>query len=134
MKVIVDANILFAALVKEGKTIEILLNPYFTIYAPEFLFEEFEKYKNEILRKTHRTQEAFTEIFEILKEIITIIPKEEYENKTKIAKEISPDPNDADYFALAFELNCVIWSNDKDLKNQNSIKVYSTQDMLELLE
>ena len=40
MKFIVDANILFAALIKEGKTAELLLNPSFTLYAPDFLCQE----------------------------------------------------------------------------------------------
>ena len=54
MNLVIDANILFASLIKEGKTIELLLNPFFNLYAPEFLFEEFVKYKKEILLKTHR--------------------------------------------------------------------------------
>jgi predicted nucleic acid-binding protein len=33
------------------------------------------------------------------------------------AREICPDENDGDYFAVALELNCAIWSNDKKLKD-----------------
>ena len=55
MNLVIDANILFSALIKAGKTIEILLNPGFNFYAPEFLLEEFQKYRDEILIKTHRS-------------------------------------------------------------------------------
>ena len=134
MNLITDANVLFAALIKEGKTIEILLNPFFNFYAPEFLFEEFEKYKDEILRKTHRNESQFSEILEVLKNIISIIPKEEYAGKLNLSSEISPDENDIDYFALAFKLNCAIWSNDKKLKEQDKVKVYSTEELIEFLE
>jgi len=134
MNLIVDANILFAALIKEGKTIEILLNPFFNFYATEFLFEEFTKYKEEILRKTHRTDKEFLEILEILKNIICIIPEEEYADKNKIAEKISPDKNDFKYFALSLKINCAIWSNDKKIREQKSVKVYSTIELIELLE
>ena len=36
------------------------------------------------------------------------------------------------YFALALKLNCGIWSNDKKLKNQDKVKVYSTEDLLKI--
>ena len=49
MNIVIDANILFSALIKEGKTIEILLNPLFKLYAPNLLNKEFLKYKQEIL-------------------------------------------------------------------------------------
>lgn len=133
MNLIVDANILFAALIKDGKTIEILLNPFFNFYAPEFLFEEFEKYELEILRKTHRNKEKFSEIFEILKKIIILIPKEKYKDKIYFAKSFSPDEYDVKYFALALKLNCAIWSNDKKLKEQNRVKVYSTEELIKIL-
>jgi|SRR3989338_4103513 len=134
MNLVADANVLFAALIKEGKTIEILLNPFFNFHAPEFLFEEFNKYKNEILRKTYRSESQFLEILEIMKNIINIIPKEEYLDRVNPAEEISPDENDTDYFALALKLNCAIWSNDKRLKEQNKVKIYSTEELVELLE
>ncbi|MEK6928389.1 MAG: PIN domain-containing protein [Nanoarchaeota archaeon] len=97
MNLVIDANILFASLIKDGKTIEILLNPFFNFYAPEFLLEEFGKYEKEILRKTHRNKESFLEVFKELKEIITIIPKEYYKEKISIAEKISPDASDFDY-------------------------------------
>ena len=134
MNLIIDANVLFAALIKEGKTIEILLNPFFNFYAPEFIFEEFETYKDEILRKTHRDESQFSEILEILESLINTVPKEEYIAKIRFAEEISPDENDIDYFALALKLNCAIWSNDKKIKQQNKVKVYSTKELIEYSE
>jgi predicted nucleic acid-binding protein len=45
------------------------------------------------------------------------------------AKKISPDPDDVLYFAAAIRIRCGIWSNDKKLKNQEQIPVYSTHDL-----
>jgi predicted nucleic acid-binding protein len=54
--------------------------------------------------------------------------------RKETAKKICPDPKDAFYFAAALKLNCAIWSNDKELKNQNYVKVYSTSDLVKMLK
>lgn len=131
MDLVVDANIIFAALIKDGATIEILLETNDHLFAPEFLFEEILKYKKELLIKTKRTSDEFDEIFNILEQKISIIPKEDYEPLLEKASEISPDQNDIVYFALALKINAAIWSNDKKLKEQNRVKVYSTKELLE---
>jgi len=132
MDLVIDANILFAALIKESVTKELILSNGINLFAPEFLFEEFYKYKEEILKKTNRSLEEFDEIFMILTNIITLIPEEEFCLFLEKARSISPDENDSAYFALALKLNCAIWSNDKKLKNQDRIRVYSTQDLIEI--
>jgi len=40
MNLIVDANILFSALIKEGLTAELLISDKLQLFAPEFLFTE----------------------------------------------------------------------------------------------
>jgi predicted nucleic acid-binding protein len=60
MKLVVDANILFAALIKEGSTAELLISDKLQLFAPEFLFTEFAKYEEFILKKTHRSDAEFT--------------------------------------------------------------------------
>ncbi len=134
MILVIDANILFSALIKNSFTSELMLKNNLKLYSPEFILEEFFKYENYILKKTKRTKEEFIEIIHILKEIIIIIPKEDYSCFIKKAEKISPDPNDILYFALALKLNCPIWSNDKKLKEQNKILIYSTKDIIDILQ
>jgi len=88
------------------------------------------KHKDLILGKTSRTNEEFIQIMHALKDVIAIIPKEEYSKFMKEAEKITPDEKDVLYFALALKLRCGIWSNDKKLKTQNKIKIYSTEDLL----
>jgi len=130
MDLIIDANILFAALIKKGLTSEILFKN--KLYAPEFIFIEFEKYKKELLAKTERTEQEFNELFELFQRNIVLIPAEEMMQFIEKAELISPDKNDSMYFALAMKLNCAIWSNDKELKKQKEIKIYSTEDLIKL--
>lgn len=132
MDLVIDANILFAVLIKTGKSEELIFHDDFHLFAPEFIFEEFKKYRELILSKTNRKKEEFDKLITILKKKIKIIPNEETEKYLDKAKKISPDEKDADYFALALKLNCTIWSNDKKLKEQNAIKIYSTEELAEI--
>ncbi|MFW9970376.1 MAG: PIN domain-containing protein [Candidatus Odinarchaeota archaeon] len=132
MKLVVDANILFAALIKEGLTAELLISDKLQLFAPEFLFTEFAKYKELILKKTHRSHEKFNQFFDLLKEQITVIPKREIMPFIDKAEKISPDPKDIVYLALAFALKANIWSNDKKLKQgQEEVTVFSTEELIE---
>ena len=78
MKIVIDANILFAALIKKGVNAEIIFNEDFELHAPSFIVDEFLKYEKLILRKTKRTKGEFDEIMIFLKEVIKIIPEDEY--------------------------------------------------------
>lgn len=128
-----DANILFSILVKDGFNAFIASNPQINLLVPDFIFQEFEEHKEEITSKTKRTTENFKDILDNLLNNIKVIPSEFYIEKSEEADIISPDKDDVMYFALALKLNCAIWSNDKKLKEQNKIKVYSTEDLMQIL-
>lgn len=132
MDLVVDANVLFSALIKSGKTEDLMFEPSLHLYAPGFLFDEFEKYKELITKKTKREEKDFGKLVDIFRKRITTAANEETEKFIKKAKKISPDKKDADYFALALKLKCSIWSDDKKLKNQDEIHVYSTSELLEI--
>ena len=54
MDLVIDSNILSAALLKESGTPDILFRH--TLYASEFIFEEFRKYKDYLKGKTKRIE------------------------------------------------------------------------------
>jgi predicted nucleic acid-binding protein len=133
MDLVVDANILFAAVIKSGVTSHLLFRESFHLYAPEFIFTEFEKYKNTLKEKTERSDQEIEELFKVFERRISLVPREEIKPFIPKAKKISPDPKDVQYVALALKLNIAIWSNDKDLKEkQTVIKVYSTDEVRKL--
>ncbi|MBD3314039.1 PIN domain-containing protein [Candidatus Woesearchaeota archaeon] len=133
MDLIVDANILFAALIKESASYDLLFVEHFHLYAPEFIFKEIEKHRAEILKKTERTPDDFRRLLDILKRRLNLVPFEELVPFVRNAEETSPDPDDMVYFALALKLNIPIWSNDKKLKEQEEVKVYSTEEIMKLV-
>ena len=134
MKVIIDANILFSSLIKNSLTANLLFKEDLTLYVPDFFIEEFMKYEKLILKKTNRSRGDYIRILHCLKTIIHKIPEEKFSNFLNKAEKICPDEKDIPYFALALKLEMPIWSNDKKLKEQNIIKIYSTKEMLEILK
>ncbi len=133
MDLIVDANILFAALIKDSTTAKLFFDQKFHLFAPEYLLKEFAEHESEILIKTKRTRDEFSEVLEIIKSVITFIPREEVKSFILEAKTSSPDPDDAAYFAAAILLGAAIWSNDKKLKEQDKIRVISTEELIKLI-
>ncbi len=134
MEIVIDANILFAALIANKTTRKLILKSELIIYSPQFIIEEFLNHLNELENKTGLNKEILKELVNefIIKANIVIVPKSDFESFIQKAKEISPDTDDIMYFALALKFKCPIWSNDKKSKDQNKIKIYSTEDLLKL--
>ncbi len=132
MQLVIDANVVMAMLIKPGKPIDLLLRENLEIFAPELLLKEIENNKRIIKEKTGLNEEEINQTFSIIREIIQILPEEEFTNHRSVAEKICPDSKDIDYFALALHLNCPIWTNEKRLKEQSAIKIYSTHELIEL--
>ncbi|MBI4152771.1 hypothetical protein HY495_03610 [Candidatus Woesearchaeota archaeon] len=99
MDLVVDANIIFAALIKESFNYSLLFCGRFQLLVSEYVFKEFEEHKEEIMKKTERTTEDFYRLIDVLKRRITIIPLEELTQYVEKAEKISPDPGDMVYFS-----------------------------------
>lgn len=135
MDLVLDANILIAALIKKGITADLIVDEKIHLFAPEFIMDEFQKYRDEIVQKIHRTKEDFEHFLEVIKQRTSFIPFEEIKSFLPQAITISPDPKDVAYIALAIKTGASIWSNDKRLKNnQNQIPVLATNEILGLLK
>lgn len=120
-----------AALIKNSHTRHLLVLCGHKLHSPEYLIEELENNVDEILHKTELSKSMLIELFRqvIASAKVNIVPSEEYDAEMQAAKEVSPDINDAPYFALALKLGCPIWSNDKKLKEQDRVTVYSTEEL-----
>jgi predicted nucleic acid-binding protein len=134
MELVIDANILMSALIaSNGFTYDFIFNDRIKLFSPDYLLQEFEKHKKEILEKSNLTKEELQLFLSLISSRINFIEKSEFEKFLKQASEITPDINDTVYFALALKLNCPIWSNDKKLKQQNKIKIYSTEELTKVI-
>lgn len=133
MDLVVDANEIFAALIKESKTHELIFDERLHLFTTEFFFTEFNEHSEEIQEKTEKTEEELNHLLDVLKKKIKLIPLEELLPYVDEAEEISPDPDDVAYIALALKLKCGIWSQDRKLKEkQNKVQVYTTADLVKM--
>ena len=131
MKLVVDANILFAAFIKDSYTRRLLLFSIEELFTPEFIYDEIKKHIVELKKKTGLSENQIDELFSLLIENanIKIVKQSALEETLEDAGKISPDPDDIHYFALAFKLSCSIWSNDKKLKEQNKVRIFTTEEL-----
>lgn len=134
MNLIIDANILFSALIKDNTTRKLILKDNLILYSPDFIIEEFLEHLEELEYKTKVGNKALKEKMKELLKLsnIKVISNEDFMDNIKEAIKLSPDIGDAPYFALALKLNYPIWSNDKELKKQKKVKIYSTEELINL--
>ena len=133
MILIVDSNIVFSGLLKEGKTRDLLIDSPYQLYAPETLISEIRKYESSITERSGLSKEEFELLFDIITEKITIIPKENYISFMNEAEKIIGhiDKKDIPFVALALSIKMDgIWSDDKDFLKQQEIKVYTTEELI----
>lgn len=134
MIVVVDTNIIIAAIIKPSITQELILKEELIFYTPEFLKDEIEDHKDEILEKARYSEAEFETILALIYSKIRIMPKKEYQYLKEEVLTFSPDKEDWPFLALAKHINAVLWSNDSVLKNQNQINVLTTEEILKKLQ
>ena len=132
MKLVLDSNIIFSALIKKSKTRDIILSDFFELYAPEYIFNEIIKHKELLLRKSKLDQGDFDALLLLLQKHIHLVAKEKYDKKMAIAQDIlgNIDITDSPFLALALAFNCSIWSNDGHFQQQNKVVVFTTKDLM----
>ena len=131
---VVDANIVVAALLKDSTSRRLLLRARkIKLYTPEFINEELSKYLGEFSKRLKVKEAELKLAIEqlILASKMEVIPLHEYAEFISEAREITPDVKDAEYFALALKLGCPLWSQDSKLKKQSKVEVLSTKELLE---
>jgi predicted nucleic acid-binding protein len=132
MILVVDTNVVVAAAIKPTITQALIFRDTFTLYSPEFVKDEIKKHKNEIMKKSGLSEDAFETIISLPYSEIKIVPGNEYAYLKEDILKFSPDKKDWPFLALAKHLDAALWSNDSALKRQNIVKVITTTELLEL--
>ena len=136
MKLVLDSNIIFSALIKKSITRNIILSDAFDLNAPEYIFSEITKHKELLLRKSKLEKRDFDALLLLLQKHVHLISNEKYDEKTTIAEDILKeiDITDSPFLALALALNCSIWSNDGHFKHQDQVGVYTTKELTNTID
>jgi len=137
MELVVDANILVAGFLKSSITRELLMDERLTLWAPEYSLTEAEKVLvSERFRRRlgGLSQSRIRSLLALLTKDIRILPGSDYRPRFKEACRLAPHPEDAPYLALALHLTLPLWSNDLALKTQQKVPVYTTEELLAILQ
>ena len=133
MKLVVDANVLISALIKNSGARKVLLNPANELYVPEYIVQEIYAYIDVISKKNGLSREENLRALEILLKYCKQVPPAFYLDKlgeaVKIMKRI--DEKDAQYLALAMSFqNDGILSEDRHFEKQNVAKMWKIKDLI----
>lgn len=136
MKLVIDTNIVISALIKDSKSREMITSGKLELVSPDFVLSEIRKYESHICTKSGLLNEEFEVLMALIFQKITIIPFQEYESHKEAAKKVmEQDIKDIPYVACYLALKCEgIWTNDEDYKDKAGVKVFSTEQLLKLVE
>jgi len=119
--VIVDTNILFSTLLGKNKAFRdaLLTEKEITFYSCKFAIVELFKYKEKIQKYSLLEEDAILELlYNILKKIKLIdeesLTDESLQKAFDLCKDI--DEKDIPFVAVTIELNGLLWTKDKKLK------------------
>jgi predicted nucleic acid-binding protein len=144
VKIIVDANIVFSAILNtNSKIADLLLNSkgIFDFIAPDFLLTEIKKYHHKICSISKMTVDEVENVKYKLVKPITFISGIHISEKVWVKAEqlvLDIDPKDTPYLAFSLFFKCKIWSGDKMLRKGLIAKGYknviSTEELFDQRE
>lgn len=123
MKIIVDTNIVFSAILNSNSRIgKILLNSkeHFQFFTCNYLRIEIQRHRNKLLKITKLTEYQLAELEELVTQHITFIDERLIPQDLLIKTEIqlkAIDPDDTVFVALTKHLEGKLWTGDLQLYN-----------------
>jgi putative PIN family toxin of toxin-antitoxin system len=120
-KVVLDTNLLFSSLLCQNeRRREVLFSKELQFYCPNYVFVELFKHKEKVMRCT---KAAETEVYEFLTAILEhirfvnpeLISLPNREAAYRLCADI--DEHDTAFVALTLELDAVLWTGDKTLRD-----------------
>lgn len=118
--IIVDSNIVFSALLRKNNTFsQIIFFSDYNFFANEQMLVEIFKYKEKILKLSKLSEDELIKAYKILIKRINLykeerISPENWQVAYSLCQDI--DENDTPHVALTVELNGLLWTGDKKLK------------------
>lgn len=120
MKVVVDANLIFSALLPKASSIrDELFKKEHSFYCPVFVFTELFKHKEKIFKNSKLSDSEILNYLRKITEQIRFVNEDlvSLESKQQ-AYDLCHDVDEKDtpYVALTLDLNAALWTGDNKLK------------------
>ena len=135
MQLVVNSNVLFAALIKDSITRKLFLHINAKLFVLQANYQEMEKYKQELLVKSKMNEVTFNLLLEQLTKRCIFVDKEAILKHWDEAKDVifEIDAGDVPFVAAALATGSDIWSDDEHFEKQKKIKVWKTADLAKLI-
>jgi predicted nucleic acid-binding protein len=133
--IVVDANILFSALLKDGTTRRLLLHGGLDLHTPGHIWDEFARNRDFLVKKSGATRASFDLLVDALRDRIADVPLPLVQARMDEAQShLAPkDRLDAPYVAACLALGAMLWTRDKRLKARAPVRVVTTEDVVAAL-
>ena len=127
-RIVVDANILFSALLPDGTTRRLLLYGGLDLHTPATIWGEFERNRAHLLARSKATEAAFDLLVDALRNRIGEVSVAVVRERLAEAEASLGEENelDAPYVAAALALGATLWTQDKELLTSAPVPVVNT--------
>lgn len=124
MKIVIDANRFFSALLKDGSTRKAIYDTQAALFAPEFLRTELERHSDELQARSRMKAVDFSRLVDEIEAQIAWVPDSAIRPHLTEARAAmgAVDKDDAPYLACALAVKAdAIWSYDLDFDKQSLV-------------
>lgn len=119
--VVVDTNILFSAMLSPRTTFgeTILTSTDYAFYISEATVAELFEHKEKLVRLSRMSPEDLVTVFHLFLRRLTLVKEDSLSKSSRDRAYFlcqNSDPEDAPHVALALELDALLWTGDKKLR------------------
>jgi predicted nucleic acid-binding protein len=135
LKFVLDTNVVLKALIRDSVVRGIILTSNHEFLIPEFLIEEVREHLDVVARKSGLSKKEANSVLGTLMARVSIVKTGRIMSKWDEASAVMEkiDRNDAAFVAAAMSEDCDgIWSDDRDLRRQMKVRVWTTKDVVGL--
>lgn len=133
MKIVLDTNILIAALLRDSQVRKLISLKNHEFCTPSYVLQEIKEHEEELLTKAHLSKEEFKAILNSITQNISLVSDDQIAESFEKAKQImdSIDKDDTPIIATALAIQAEgILSFDGHFKEQSTIKIFQIAELL----
>ena len=131
MKLVVDSNIVIAAMLKQGITRELLMEAPIEFVSPEHMLGELRSHRALIAKRAGLSAAEFDLLFALVSEKISVVDSDTYKSTMAQASDLigKHDLGDVPFLALALASKCGIWSYNEKHFEGAGVRLWGTADV-----
>lgn len=134
MRLVVDTNVLFAGLLRDGTTRGLLIDPPLRLLAPEQALAEIRRNAKVIASRSNLSMDGVELLLALLTEDVEVVPRGAFEEALPEARDLigDKDPGDVPFLALSLARPCEgIWTQNTRHFEGGGVDLWTTEDVIE---